>query len=143
MIMSEIPTIWLPIFHLPSFDAAIVRPWLHGDRAQARHRELPSDDDADGPRIGLLEVHERDERGRNQELVRDGVQEHPHRRHLLETPGPVAVQPVGDRGQKEDGEREVLARRELRQQDDDEERNEEDPKQCERVGNVDEHRRRF
>ena len=118
-------------------------PWLDGDRAQARHRELPPDDDADGPRVGLLQVHERDERGRDEELVRDRIQQHPDRRHLLVAPREPAVRPVRDRGQEEDGEREVLARGQLRQEEDDEERNEEDPEEREGVRDVEEHRGRI
>ena len=57
-------------------------PAPRGDRPQARHRELAPDDDDHHPRRREAELHERDERRRDQQLVGDRIEQRPERRDL-------------------------------------------------------------
>ena len=141
-IMREIPTTWAAHLPLPELRRRDRDPLPRGDGAHPRDGELAPHDDADGPGVGLLQVDEGDERGRDEDLVGDRVEEHPERRHLLEPPRDPAVEEVGEGRHEEDAEREVLLRRHPRQQDDDEERDEEDAEERQRVRDV-EHRARI
>jgi hypothetical protein len=102
-----------------------------------------ADDDRHHPGFGHFHLNERDEHGRRQQLVRERVHHLAQRGDLLAAPGQVAVQPVGQRCQPEDGCRhEVLVdpqhlpALELRQQHHDEQRHQEDPRQRQRVRQI-------
>ena len=104
-----------------------------GDRPQARHRELAPDDHDDHPRRREPQLDEGDERRRDQELVRDRVEQRAERRDLAPAPREPAVQKVRRRRDQEDQKAHRLAPVELRQEDDDEERNQEDPEERQSV----------
>ena len=65
-----------------------------------------------------------------------GSRRMPSRVTLLKRPGEIAVEEVGDRGDQEDREADVLAAVEFREKDDDEDRDEEDAKKRQRVRQV-------
>ena len=50
-----------------------------------------------------IHLHERDERGGDQQLVGQWIHELAKRRHLLASSRQIAIQPVGQRGDAEDG----------------------------------------
>ena len=67
------------------------------DAAQHRHVELAAQDDGHHPRRRQVEVDERDERGRHQQLVGQRVHPLTETGDLLAATREVAVEPVGER----------------------------------------------
>jgi hypothetical protein len=109
---------------------------LGGRHPRDRDGELPGDDDHRDPRRQAAELHERDQRGQDQELVGDGIHELAERRDLLARAREVPVDGVGDRGHREDHRGKQVPLRQLGQQHDDEHRHEQDPEDGEGVREV-------
>ena len=65
--------------------------------------ELASDDDRDHPRRRQPHLHQRQERRRGEQLVGERIDDLTERRHLLAPARQVAVEPVGERREREDG----------------------------------------
>jgi hypothetical protein len=114
-----------------------------GQAAEHRDGELAAQDDGHHPGRGHAHLHQRHQRRRNQQLVGERVHELPELRHLPAAAGEVAVQPVRQRRDAEDGGAEDLPRHaedelglEARQQHHDEQRNQEDAGQRKRVRQV-------
>ena len=63
------------ILTLPSGDAGMTTPARVGDAAQHRHGELAAEDHRHHPRRRQVQLHQRDERGGDQQLV--GQRIHP------------------------------------------------------------------
>ena len=108
------------------------------DDAQHAHGDLAPDDDHGDPGGHPVLRHEGDERGGDEQLVGEGVEELPERGDLLAPPRHVAVELVGGRGEDEDGGREQVAvgLREAREEDHQEHRDEQDPRDGDAVGEV-------
>ena len=73
------------------------------DDAQHAHGDLAADDDHGDPRGDPVLGHERDERGGDEQLVGERVEELPERGDLLAPPRDVAVELVGGGGEDEHG----------------------------------------
>jgi hypothetical protein len=108
-----IAVICATVLSLPTNATATLSPRadLGHPLAQRRDRDLAADDDDREVRVGAAERDEQDQRGRHHQLVGDRVEERAERAGQPELPREPAVEPVGDRRDREDAHREpVLAR---------------------------------
>jgi len=78
-----------------------------GNRAQPAHQKFAADDDHSHPGRHQrgIELHQRDERGGDQQLVGQRIEQHAHGRDLAALTREIAVNAVSDRGQDENGRR--------------------------------------
>src|SRR5580700_9984683 len=76
-----------------------------GDGTQATDQKLATDDDDRDPRRNQagIELHQRDERGGDEKLVGQGIEQNSHGGDLSAFAGEVAVNTVGHGGGDEDG----------------------------------------
>ena len=72
-----------------------------GDAAQTGNRKLPAHQKHHQPARHDPHLHQRNQRGRNQQLVRDGIQQRSDRRYLFPAAGEIAVQQIGRGGYPE------------------------------------------
>jgi hypothetical protein len=131
------------ILILPSDEAPKPRPRVEAKLRRPGHRQLAADDHGHDPRRREAKLHERDERGRREELVGNGIHHPAERGDLPAAPREVAIEPVGDRRQPEDGgaddrrgDAEKRLPLELGQQDDDQQGDQKDPRDRERIRQV-------
>jgi hypothetical protein len=82
---------------LPSGEAANDHAARVRDAAEDGDGELPAEDDGDHPGRREIHLHQRDEGGRDEQLVGQGVEELSERGDLLVPAREVAVEPVGER----------------------------------------------
>src|SRR5580704_4560317 len=69
-----------------------------GNFAQPHHHEFASDDDHHHPRLHQSHLHQRNKRGGNQQLVRNGIQQNSQRGDFLTRTRQVAIHHVGRSG---------------------------------------------
>ncbi len=131
------------IFSLPSPEAGIATP-----RGEAMLRspvtvELAAGDHRDHPRRREVELDQRDQRGEDEELVGKGVEDLPQPGDLAAAAGQVAVEPVGERREAEDGPGHQLDGQshhepalELREQHRHQQRHQEDARDRDAIGQV-------
>ena len=105
------------------------------EAAKRRDQELPGEDHHDHPSRRHVELDQRDERGRDEDLVGGGIEQLAELRDLLAPPRDESVQEVRQRGEQEHPEADERLALELGQQNDDEQRNQEDPEERQDVGN--------
>jgi hypothetical protein len=111
-------------------------PPLSRHRAQPGHGELARDDHHRHPRREPVERDERDERRRHQQLVREWVHQLPEGRLLALAPGDVAVEAVGQRGEREQARRDHVPLLRLVEERDDDHGDHQDPEHREDVRRV-------
>ena len=109
---------------------------LGGDRAKARDRELAGDDHHRDPRRKPVERDERDQGGSHQQLVGQRVHQLAESRLLALAPGDVAVEPVGQRGDRKQRRRDHVALLRLVQERHHDHRDHQDPQDREDVRRV-------
>jgi hypothetical protein len=109
-----------------------------GHVAQPGHGDLAADHDHHHPGRHRVHLDQGQERGRGEQLVRDGVEEDAELRDLVAAPREVAVQVVGEDGDAEDrgAEEQPLRRARAREEHDHEHGHEEDAEDGEGVGEV-------
>ena len=114
-----------------------------GQAAQHGHGQLPSQDDGHHPGGRQVHLDERHQGGGDEQLVGQRVHQLAERGDLLPPPREVAVEPVGERRDGENGradqflaDPEDQAPLELGEQHDHQQRDQEDPRDGQRVGQV-------
>ena len=70
------------------------------DAAQHRDGELAAEDHRHHPRRRQVHLHQRHERGGDQQLVGERIHQLPEGRDLLAAPRQIAVEPVGQRRER-------------------------------------------
>ena len=109
---------------------------LAGRDPQAADRELARDDHHRHPARHPVEADQRDQRGRDHQLVRHRVHHLAERGDRLPRAGDVAVQPVRERGDREHDRGDRRAARRLDRERHDQNRHQQDADQRERVREV-------
>ena len=104
-----------------------------GDLAQTRDRELAADDDHHHPGRRHFHLHQRDEGGRDEELVGDGVKHGAGHGDAAGSPRDPAVQEVGQGGDEEDPQPPEVTAVKARQQHHHEQWHQHDAQEGERV----------
>ena len=90
------------ILILPSGEAGMAHAARVRDAAQHRDGELAAEDDRHHPRRRQVQLHERDERGGDQQLVGQRIHPLAEPGDLPAPPRQIAVEPVGERRDPED-----------------------------------------
>ncbi len=129
-------TYWLTVLALPKPEAGTTTPMDSATPRKPGHRQLAPDDHDGDPGVHHVDLHERDQRRRDEELVGDGVEQGAEPRDLVPAARHAAVEPVGEGGGDEDdgGDQDVDAVG--GDQEDDDERDQHDPDQRQRDGHV-------
>src|SRR3972149_6836070 len=97
---------------------------------------VPPDDNRRHPGRHPPDLHQRDERRRDQQLVGDGIQELPEGGDLFPASGNATVQPVGEDRRQENGRRRIIAGVSARNQENDQKGNQEDSNEGQRVRQI-------
>ncbi len=119
-------TYWLTVFQLgqPGGGHDHAHPRCH--RPKPGDGQLTTDDHHHDPRRDLVDLEQRDQGRRHQELVGDGIEEGAQGGDLVAAARDDPVEPVGDGGQDEDGRRDQRVDPGRRDEKDDEERDGDD-----------------
>ena len=96
-----IATNWIVAFHLPSIEVSNLLPAGLDRGAQPEDRELAPDDHQRHPRRSAVDGHQRDQRGRDEQLVGGRVEERAEPGGHAPAAGQPAVEPVGRGGHHE------------------------------------------
>ena len=109
---------------------------LSGAEAQHGDGELARDDHHGHPRGEAIERHQRDQRGDDQQLVGERVHELAERGDGVARPGEIAVDEVGERGEREHDGGEHVSTGRVAEQRGHERGHEHDPQYGQQVGEV-------
>src|SRR5438132_444823 len=101
------------------------------DGAQPGDGQLAPDDHHHGPGRDLVDREQGDERGRDEQLVGDRVEQGAERGHLVAPPRQHAVEPVGERRRREDDGRDERVDSRAGNEEEDQQRDGDDPRESE------------
>ena len=96
---------------LPEFARVNRVAFGRGDATQAGDGELTADDDHHHPGRNTANLHQRNQRGGNQKLVGDRIEQGADRGDLLPSPGEKAIQQIRAGRHEKDRKRQKLVRR--------------------------------